>query len=273
MSSELNANPNIRVCAICGQSKSLTEFDKRFINKPTRVACAACRQEKRDKEEAAMAPIIEAMRREQERREADVRLQQEHIRRYNLRKRRLAKYGFNENERYRILHIHSTLEDAGQTWASIVARFHALRPPYIGAQERKYTSQKTRELIYTSQAGRCYYCGRAMLPLAVWKLSGPDNRSTVVRLALSERNNKADSGIPELDHLTPVSRGGPHSLDNLCYACRQCNQTKGVRTAEEFAQLPNDAISKLALHPGEILSGLALEARGYDFDADTREPS
>lgn len=38
----------------------------------------------------------------------------------------------------------------------------------------------------------------------------------------------------ELEHCTPLSRGGEHSLDNLVYACRSCNRKKHSKTVLEF---------------------------------------
>lgn len=37
-----------------------------------------------------------------------------------------------------------------------------------------------------------------------------------------------------VDHMTPLSRGGRHAVDNLCCACQSCNQRKSTKTAEEF---------------------------------------
>jgi 5-methylcytosine-specific restriction endonuclease McrA len=37
-----------------------------------------------------------------------------------------------------------------------------------------------------------------------------------------------------VDHLTPLSRGGSHTIDNLVPACRPCNSSKGTRTLSEF---------------------------------------
>ena len=39
--------------------------------------------------------------------------------------------------------------------------------------------------------------------------------------------SEAVSGIPlTYDHVTPTSRGGPTTFDNLCLACRTCNEFK-----------------------------------------------
>ena len=43
-----------------------------------------------------------------------------------------------------------------------------------------------------------------------------------------------DDAAPELDHITPISRGGPHIVENLQCLCRKCNHIKGARTMDEF---------------------------------------
>lgn len=47
---------------------------------------------------------------------------------------------------------------------------------------------------------------------------------------------------PQLDHVTPESRGGPTSLNNLVVSCKRCNSAKGPRTPDEagMALLPID---------------------------------
>lgn len=37
-----------------------------------------------------------------------------------------------------------------------------------------------------------------------------------------------------MDHLTPLSRGGPHTADNVAPACLPCNQSKHTQTVDEF---------------------------------------
>jgi 5-methylcytosine-specific restriction endonuclease McrA len=41
-------------------------------------------------------------------------------------------------------------------------------------------------------------------------------------------------GTPSIDHKIPISRGGPHSLENLSLCCLRCNSAKGALTVEEF---------------------------------------
>jgi 5-methylcytosine-specific restriction endonuclease McrA len=40
-----------------------------------------------------------------------------------------------------------------------------------------------------------------------------------------------------LDHETPVSRNGGHTLDNLTVLCKNCNPAKGPLTAREWTEL------------------------------------
>ena len=37
-----------------------------------------------------------------------------------------------------------------------------------------------------------------------------------------------------LDHRVPLSRGGAHAPDNVCWACPECNLRKSARTEQEF---------------------------------------
>ena len=38
-----------------------------------------------------------------------------------------------------------------------------------------------------------------------------------------------DHDSPEVDHITPLARGGSHTRENMQCACRECNQRKGAR--------------------------------------------
>jgi len=41
-------------------------------------------------------------------------------------------------------------------------------------------------------------------------------------------------GILEIDHLTPISRGGTNDLNNLKASCRKCNRQKKDKTEQEY---------------------------------------
>ena len=41
--------------------------------------------------------------------------------------------------------------------------------------------------------------------------------------------------LRQVDHIIPLSRGGAHSIDNLCRSCRHCNLSKNNQMPEEFS--------------------------------------
>jgi hypothetical protein len=71
----------------------------------------------------------------------------------------------------------------------------------------KYETVKVHE-VFEAAGWRCQICG----------VSAP-----------KRRRGKMYHNSPELDHITPISRGGNHTRDNLQLACRQCNMKKSNR--------------------------------------------
>jgi len=48
------------------------------------------------------------------------------------------------------------------------------------------------------------------------------------------QTTQANSGQPMvLDHVIPTAQGGQTTFENLCFACRRCNEFKGARTELE----------------------------------------
>lgn len=45
---------------------------------------------------------------------------------------------------------------------------------------------------------------------------------------LKSKRGSSHHRAPELDHVVPMSLGGPHTLDNVQLACRACNHSKGA---------------------------------------------
>ncbi len=66
----------------------------------------------------------------------------------------------------------------------------------------EYISAKLRSQVAERDGDRCAYC----------------------------QTSEANSGIPlSIDHVLPVAKGGQTTLDNICLACRTCNEAKGKR--------------------------------------------
>lgn len=188
-------------------------------------------------------------------------------------RRELHERGFSDGEIKVIWDIHVDIRAAKMPWREIKRRYHDLMPPYTPYLPRQRASYTLRETVYQEQQGRCFYCKRTLLPLSVWKQGRRDGRSAIDQMREDQMTQKIANvqwarGIPELDHKIPVSRGGGLTRENLCYACRSCNQSKLHRTASEFALFPHDPISELKLDLGLIYHGIQVEAQGYyDFDA------
>lgn len=41
---------------------------------------------------------------------------------------------------------------------------------------------------------------------------------------------------PTIDHILPLNKGGSHTIDNLCLACKSCNSKKNAKHPEEWAK-------------------------------------
>lgn len=74
---------------------------------------------------------------------------------------------------------------------------------------------------------------RAWKRAAAGKFSGADWKSTV-----SDFNGRCayclKPGPLEIEHMTPLSRGGRHAADNIVPACRSCNASKYTSTPLEW---------------------------------------
>jgi len=42
------------------------------------------------------------------------------------------------------------------------------------------------------------------------------------------------SGEYHIDHIVPLSKGGPHQAHNLAIACKTCNTSKGDKDPDQF---------------------------------------
>jgi 5-methylcytosine-specific restriction endonuclease McrA len=70
------------------------------------------------------------------------------------------------------------------------------------------------------------------------------NRRAAEKLTTADVTSIAPEACPycggppqELDHCTPLARGGTNTVDNLVWACAKCNRRKGDRTVLEFLGL------------------------------------
>jgi 5-methylcytosine-specific restriction endonuclease McrA len=118
---------------------------------------------------------------------------------------------------------HTTTQDAALlSRARRLLSDHRTRAKKAGV-ELNYTLRDLAELLASSQT--CAYCG---LPVS-WNV--------------------------QLDHRTPITRGGSLTLSNLTPACARCNQLKGILSEIEMGEL----LTFLNLLP--IIARMDLERR------------
>jgi len=70
--------------------------------------------------------------------------------------------------------------------------------------------------MFDCQNGKCAYCGVDLKPETT-----------------------------QVDHITPLSRGGEHALNNTLLACKDCNYLKNSRTSEEFGSFLKDYAKRI----------------------------
>ncbi|MCI0485277.1 MAG: HNH endonuclease [Blastocatellia bacterium] len=109
---------------------------------------------------------------------------------------------------------------------------------YIDVRGRQSRSPSLRAGVFARDRYRCQYCG---------------GKGTAFELTL--------------DHIMPRSRGGRTAAENLCAACKDCNQRKGNRTPEE-ARMP------LLSNPSALSYGLEKTAvyRAAEGSPDSSRP-
>lgn len=80
----------------------------------------------------------------------------------------------------------------------------------------------TRERVFAKSGGKCYICG--------------------FHLTFNEMT---------IDHVYPLSRGGPHTMGNVEAAHRSCNEAKGDRTLLEM-QADGSLRSLTSIVPAQV---------------------
>lgn len=82
---------------------------------------------------------------------------------------------------------------------------HRRRAARFGCRYEPVSKRK----VFERDGWRCYLCG----------CETP-----------KELSGTKDPRAPELEHVVPLSKRGPHSYDNVRCACRSCNRRKGARS-------------------------------------------
>ena len=96
-----------------------------------------------------------------------------------------------------------------------------LRPGIKGIEYQQGPLYKTHTRAYVAEQWnhRCAYCDAKD-----WEAARPFN----------------------LDHVAPVSAGGPTNIRNLVWSCRRCNQRKGTSSVEDFLKDDPPRLEKIS---------------------------
>lgn len=100
-------------------------------------------------------------------------------------------------KRYRDTHQEQQRE-YGRLWRERNPDKAAARKARYRSKLGIYAEPVARDYIIERDGGVCHICGK-----------------------------KPPRHLIDLDHLIPVSKGGPHTADNLRVACRSCNRSRG----------------------------------------------
>lgn len=97
-----------------------------------------------------------------------------------------------------------------------------------------YRRSKKKHKVKTAAVKRGARFAESVLPKEIFARDGwcCTNCGCVTLESLIGTNSPNE---PTLDHMIPVSRGGPHTRDNLQTLCRDCNVLKGTMTQCEFS--------------------------------------
>lgn len=89
-----------------------------------------------------------------------------------------------------------------QGWA-FLETFGCVHQGFMTGLSRKWISKAIRIAVFARDGFACVYCGGSPSKL-------------------------------QLDHVTPVSKGGTDDFDNLVTACKYCNASKGNKSVSEW---------------------------------------
>ncbi len=82
---------------------------------------------------------------------------------------------------------------------------------------------------------------RALQKAATINLASIEDWMQSVRSKRTARCYWCDKPVPtnsiHFDHIVPIIKGGPHSVENLCVACIPCNLKKGKKSARLWVRM------------------------------------
>lgn len=176
---------------------------------------------------------------------------------------RMSKY--REANRERITEQQRAYRDANREWYDQYQRAYAEenREQITGRQRAYYAANRERitgrQRAYKA-SNRERYAGYAAKRRAIKRNAPhePYDRTTI----FAAYNNECvycGAEAVHLDHVVPISKGGPDAAHNLLPACAECNLSKGARSLAEWALTwlsgPEESLALKAQHHSEEENG------------------
>jgi 5-methylcytosine-specific restriction endonuclease McrA len=127
--------------------------------------------------------------------------------------------------------------------------------PYADPEHRRKYDRERKRQYYRRNPARVNMVNQA------WRDANPDRFKIIKRRAFARRRARIAQVLSTLtaqeweailaaaghsciycgakkqlsqDHLMPISRGGPHTAENVAPACKSCNSSKGAKAVMEF---------------------------------------
>jgi len=132
--------------------------------------------------------------------------------------------------------------------AEYIRRYYVANKARLAVQKKAYYEANKEKLFAKGKQWRennplkikaAHDKRRALKKAATVNLRGIQNFVAEVRSKPFSRCYYCDCRVPiadiHFDHVIPLSKGGPHSVENLCVSCPACNLSKGAKTLAEWA--------------------------------------
>ena len=205
-----------KICNKCSESKPLSEFHKHRRQKdglnPTCKRCVRQYQQKNREHIAIRRREYYQANREKEIRR-DVLYNRANRDKINKRRREL----YDDNERRK----------RHERYVNNKAHEKSVRDAYLLTPEGQSSAARSRANRRAKMLGN-----GGMLTVSINDLAErQNNRCYLCGLKFTKVKRK-----PTLEHIIPLSRGGPNSDENVAAACKSCNSSKSTKPPEQMAR-------------------------------------
>lgn len=221
--------PDTFTCTGCHSEHPVTE------RSPGRQRCRPCvlaaQRERSARWRAENPDKVKAKARRDYESRRDVVLAQQRVRRAEKRDE-LAAYArsyYQANKRHLMELERIRKERDPEAFTERRRRYRAANPERVTADVARYHARRRGAAVFEpgvnwqSVAARdgltCSYCAVTCDPTDGHHVLGRDGANRWV----------CGPTYPTLDHITPVSLGGDHTMSNATLACNRCNKRKGAR--------------------------------------------